>query len=51
MNKTQHVDDEERHIIYMFFFCLKTALLSDLLCLPDTQKNQKRGLKKGGLVV
>ena len=48
MNKTQHVDDEECHIIYMFFFCLKTALLSDLLCLPDTQKNQKRGLKKGG---
>ena len=47
MNKTQHVDDEECHIIYMFFFCLKTALLSDLLCLPDTQKNQKKGLKKG----
>lgn len=43
MSKTQHVDDEESHIIYMFFFCSETALFGGLLCLPDIQKNQKGG--------
>ena len=47
MNKTQHVDDEECHIIYMFFFCPKTACFGTLARLPRTKKKKKKGLKKG----
>lgn len=35
------------HVIYMFFFCPETEFFNARFRLSATQKNQKKGLKKG----